>query len=183
MGINVNSFCSHAFCTELSFKYVFCTGIKHILYSLTLKSNKDRKVMVITYNYSKADWQKFIPTQIIYSIPVILLFTLTLFAFMPVLYNWTTYLQFTTETEQIKLFLDYIETNNLRTGLLADNDGLLLFFVIIWFGMILFPLWIVVRISYLFPSKWIIKKLDIEPRMKLIVFKNNKPIRGIRDLF
>lgn len=79
-------------------------------------------------------------------------------------------------------FINYLEDNQQYQIGFFTPDGWVPFFIFLWMGGALFPLWIIWRFHKIIPIVWIIKKLGIENRMKLVIFKNGKPIRKIRDL-
>ena len=92
-------------------------------------------------------------------------------------------MNFQTDDETLVRFINFLDDNEqFQTGLLTP-DGWILFFSMLWLGGALFPLWIIIRFHRLIPVKWIIKKLGIEHRMKLVVFVNGKPLTKVRQLF
>lgn len=139
--------------------------------------------MKITTNYSRSDWNRFIPTVLIEYIPILFLFTATLYLFIPYIVNFTTFLDFTTNDETLLKFADYIKDNKLQNGLLTSQDGFVVFVFFMWFGGMIFPLILLMKFMKYIPTNWLIKKLNIAPRMKLVIFNNGKPIHKLRDLF
>ena len=128
--------------------------------------------MRITTNYSKQDWKYFIPSLLITLSPSIVFIFGTIYYGLPHIEKWGIWLDFLTDKEIITAFADYIQT----TQLIPFND-LLSFFMIMWFGASIFPIILFHFFTkWCFPTEWIIKKLNIEPRMKLVVFINGKPI-------
>lgn len=139
--------------------------------------------MRITTNYSKSDWKRAVPEILISLTPIMIFSFLVLNFYIPYLENWTTFLNFETDNETIAQFLNYVISNEqLQTGWLTP-DGWFFFFFIMLFGSAIFPLILCVIIYSRFPKDYIIKKLGLESRMKLVVFINGKPITRIRDLF
>ena len=91
-------------------------------------------------------------------------------------------MDYQTEDEMLVRFINFLEDNQqYQTGLLTP-DGWVLFFIFLWMGGALFPLGIIWLFHKIIPTNWIVKKLGIENRMKLVIFKNGKPVRKIRDL-
>ena len=139
--------------------------------------------MRITTNYSKSDWKRAIPEIIISVIPAIFLLSACLYLYIPYLENWAFWLNFQTDDETLVRFINFLDDNEqFQTGLLTPS-GWILFFTMLWIGGAMFPLWIIIRFHRLIPVKWIIKKLGIEHRMKLVVFVNGKPLTKVRQLF
>ena len=138
--------------------------------------------MTITTNYSRSDWKKAIPRTVIVCIPAIFLFWAVFNIWIPFIENFTTFLNYQTEDELLVRFINHvIDNEELQTGYLVP-DGWLLFFAICWSGAMIFPMWLIWKFYKIIPTDWIVKKLGIENRMKLVVFKNGKPVRKIRDL-
>ena len=139
--------------------------------------------MKITTNYSRSDWDRFIPSFIILLIPTIFLFSSVFYLLIPYINNFTMFLDFTNNDDTLSKFVTFIKDNDLQSGLLRSQDGFVTFMFFMWFGGMIFPLLILVKFMNYIPTNWIIKKLNIEPRMKLVIFNNGKPIHKVRDLF
>lgn len=138
--------------------------------------------MKITTNYSKSDWDRFIPNLIVSCIPVLFFCLAVIFLYLPYLQIWNEWINFQTETDSIKLFIDYIVENNLQNKVFTSPDGWVLFYIFIYIGAAIFPMLLILRFMNIIPIKWIIKKLKIEQQMKLVVFVNGKPLTKFRQL-
>ena len=87
-------------------------------------------------------------------------------------------MEFGANTNTIGGFAEYIAENQL----MKSQDEFVSFMFLILFGSALFPIILIVIFYKIIPTETIIKKLKIEPMMKLVVFNNGKPIRKFRDL-
>ena len=138
---------------------------------------------MITTNYCRSDWKKFIGGMIIkFVMPVLFLVFCVVYLYMPYLESWTSYIGFAKETKEINNFIFYADENNLRTGMISDIDGIRMFFVLMWFGGAMFPVWMIFRFYRFIPLERIAKKTGCKPVMKLAVFKNGKHVKRLRDL-
>lgn len=135
--------------------------------------------MKITTNYSKHDWHKAIPYIIVQLIPVIFLFSTVFWLYVPFLENWAVWMNFNTDINSVGEFAEYIAKNQLMNS----PDEFVMFMFVVLFGSAFFPILIIYRVYNIIPTKTICKKLKIEPMMKLVIFKDGKPIRKVRDLF
>ena len=90
--------------------------------------------MKLSTNYSRSDWNRFIPTVLIESIPILFLFSATLYLFIPYIVNFTSFLDFTVNDDTMSRFSHYITDNNLQNGLLTSQDGFVVFVFLMWFG-------------------------------------------------
>lgn len=140
-------------------------------------------MLKITTNYSSSDWNRFLPNLVLSCVPVFFFAFSIIFLYIPYLESWNQWINFQTESESIKNFIEYIIANNLESGLFTSPDGWVLFYIFIYIGAAIFPIWIIVKFMNVIPIKWIIKKLDIENRMDLVVFINGKPLRKFRQIF
>ena len=134
--------------------------------------------MKITTNYSKYDWFKFIPNMIISLIPTMFFIIAVLWLYIPFLDTWIIWMDFHADINSIGGFAEYVKENQL----MKSPDEFVVFMFLTLFGSALFPVLIIVMFYKIIPINFIIKKLKIEPMMKLVIFKNGKPIRKVRDL-
>ena len=139
--------------------------------------------MKITTNYSKKDWNRAIPRVVICSIPLIFLFWAVFYLYMPYFEDWSTYLAFSVNEKTFTELIQNVKENNTSGNLLNSPDGFVMFMFLMWFGSAIFPLLVLVMFQRIIPVDYIIKKLGLESRMKLVVFKDGKPIHKVRDLF
>lgn len=134
--------------------------------------------MKITTNYSKHDWVRFIPCISIQLIPSLFFVLAIVWLYIPFLDNWVIWMDFNADINSIGGFADYVSSNEI----MLSQDEFVSFMFLVLFGSALFPI-ILIDIFYKrIPTETIIKKLKIEPMMKLVVFNNGKPIRKFRDL-
>ena len=56
-------------------------------------------------------------------------------------------------------------------------ENMLYHFVWGWLGFVMMPIIVFWWFTQKIPTTWMVQKLNIEPRMKLVIFKNGKPIK------
>ena len=134
--------------------------------------------MKITTNYSKHDWVRFIPSMSIQLLPSIFFALAVVWLYIPFLDNWVIWMDFNAEEETIQKFAEYISSNQIMNS----QDEFVSFMFLTLFGGALFPIILIVIFYKIIPTETIIKKLKIEPMMKLVIFNNGEPIRKFRDL-
>lgn len=125
--------------------------------------------MRITTNYSRSDWCRLLASLPIILIPgICLVFVLIWYleSFLPI---WTDFVDFLTNDDVFKRFIESSPYNG--------GDKMLVFGITFLLGSAMFPILLASRILYWFPSMWIINRLGIAPRMKLVIFYNDKPIK------
>ena len=137
--------------------------------------------MTITTNYTKSDWKRFIPSMIIQLLPSLFFALTVIWLYIPFLDDWVAWMDFNNEVESFGMFAEYVKEHEL----MKSPDEFVMFMFLTLFGSALFPVAIIVMGYKIFGGyiELVIRALKIEPRMKLVVFKNGHPVRKIRDLF
>lgn len=132
--------------------------------------------MKLSTNYSKSDWYRLgLSLFLIFIIPLSVTVYCIVSLWIPYLDMWGDYLKFSTERDDVKFFKDWATLKG------WSIDQMLIFWGLLWGGGVGFSITIILILSAKLMNfmLWVVKKIDIIPKMKLVVFWNGKPIRRL----
>lgn len=127
---------------------------------------------MITTNYSKSDWYRFIATFVIKMIPSILFVIAITFIILPVMLDGLTLMLYYIYSDLYEGFELWVEANNLNYSNTMPYHA---FVSLMFLGGSTILIFVSMSFMKWFPSNYIVRKLGIEPRMKLVIFWKGKP--------
>lgn len=138
--------------------------------------------MKITTNYESYDWKLLLINLAIVGVPSILFFSLsTYYVFLPLMDAWALFVDDISNDELIKT---YIENNyDMNSMSVDDFNHVFVGSFTLWLCLIMGPPVICILVMLYFTemiiyfSKKLSKKLGYSNLMKLVIFRNGKPIK------
>lgn len=136
----------------------------------------------ITTNYSVRDWLRLVATVLIHGVPMFTVFLLgVIFIILPSITYDIAFLNYLTTdgNSTFNGFLEYTVAQDddftKRLSFINSKVDSVLMLAALFFCAVLFPVVTVFYASTKLPTKWIVKKLNIAPRIELVIFVNGKP--------
>jgi len=126
---------------------------------------------MISTNYSKSDWYRFIAAFLVKSIPMFVFIVALTLVILPVMDDGILFMRYHVETDLLG-FLSWVEENDLEYSYALDYG---VFIAVMFLGGSTILIFVSISLMRLFPRDWIVQKLDIAPRMKMVIFWNGEP--------